>query len=165
MSVGSQTGRVAQVNVNPEGGVPKNAVERAEVTINGVSGDKQRDLRRHGGPQRAVSLFSLELIEALKSEGHPIAPGTTGENLTISGLDWAVINVGDQLRIGEWVELEITGFATPCANIAESFENHSIKRISQKVHPGWSRLYTRVITEGMVQPGDIVIWQGDLTGA
>ncbi|MEY6434187.1 MOSC domain-containing protein [Thioalkalicoccus limnaeus] len=145
--------------------MPKNAVERAKVTINGVSGDKQRDLRHHGGPQRAVSLFSLELIEALKSEGHPIAPGTTGENLTISGLDWAVINVGDQLRVGEWVELEITGFASPCAKIAESFKHHSIKRISQKVHPGWSRLYTRVITEGVVQPGDMVIWQGDLTRA
>jgi hypothetical protein len=33
-------------------------------------------------------LFSLELIRALQHEGHPIAPGTTGENLAASGIEW-----------------------------------------------------------------------------
>jgi len=27
-------------------------------------------------------------IEALQNEGHPIAFGSTGENLTVSGIDW-----------------------------------------------------------------------------
>src|SRR5690606_25009264 len=123
-------------------------------TTEGVRGDKQRDRRFHGGPTRAVSLFSQERIEALQAEGHPIRAGSTGENLTLSGLDWGSIQVGDRLRIGDWVELEVTGYASPCSNIAESFAGEEFKRISQKLHPGWSRLYTRVLSEGEVRPGD-----------
>lgn len=150
--------RVVQVNVNPQGGVPKYAVESALVTVSGVRGDKQRDRRYHGGPERAVSLFSYELIEALKAEGHPIAPGTTGENLTISGLDWETLQVGDCLAIGAELRIQITAFAAPCSNIAGSFADGSFKRMSQKLYPGWSRLYARVLQEGSVRPGDPVTW-------
>jgi MOSC domain-containing protein YiiM len=149
-------GRVVQVNVNPRGGVPKHAIEATEITTKGVAGDKQRDRRFHGGPQRAVSLFSIERIEALRAEGHPIAPGSTGENLTLAGVDWDAIKVGDRLRVGEWVELEITGYASPCSNIEASFADGAFKRMSQKLHPGWSRLYARVLAEGTVRAGDPV---------
>jgi MOSC domain-containing protein YiiM len=149
-------GRVVQVNVNPRGGVAQHAIDSTEVTTVGVAGDKQRDRRFHGGPQRAVSLFSMERIEGLRAEGHPIGPGTTGENLTLAGIDWDQIKVGDRLRVGEWVELEITGYASPCSNIEESFAGGSFKRMSQKLHPGWSRLYAKVLAEGTVRAGDSV---------
>lgn len=149
-------GRVEQVNVNPLGGVPKYPVPVAWITADGVAGDKQRDRRFHGGPERAVSLFARERIEALRAEGHPIAPGSTGENLTVSGLDWSALQPGDLLRVGEWVELAITGYAAPCSNIADSFADGAFKRMSQKLHPGWSRLYARVLAEGEVRPGDLV---------
>jgi MOSC domain-containing protein YiiM len=122
----------------------------------GVAGDKQRDRRFHGGPQRAVCLFAMERIEALRAEGHPIAPGSTGENLTLAGVDWDAITVGDRLRVGEWVELEITGYASPCSNIEGSFADGAFKRMSQKLHPGWSRLYAKVLAEGAVRAGDPV---------
>jgi MOSC domain-containing protein YiiM len=153
------TGQVAQINVNPRGGVPKYAVPSAEVTTQGVAGDKQRDRRFHGGPERAVSLYAAERIAALRAEGHPITAGTTGENLTVAGLDWSQLKVGDRLHVGEWIELEITGFAAPCSNIEESFVDGSFKRISQKLHPGWSRLYARVLCEGVVRVGDRVTHQ------
>jgi MOSC domain-containing protein YiiM len=156
MSSTAPLGRVVQVNVNPRGGVPKHAVPAAEVTTEGVVGDKQRDRRFHGGPTRAVCLFALERIEALRAEGHPISPGSTGENLTVSGIDWDAAKVGDRLRLGDWVELEITGYAAPCSNIAESFADGEFKRMSQKLHPGWSRLYAQVITPGEVRLGDAV---------
>ncbi len=149
-------GRIVQVNVNPQGGVPKHAIAATELTTGGVAGDKQRDRRFHGGPQRAVSLFAMERIEGLRAEGHPIGPGTTGENLTLSGIDWDAIKVGDRLRVGEWVELEITGYASPCSNIEGSFADGAFKRMSQKLHPGWSRLYARVLAEGTVRAGDAV---------
>lgn len=150
-----QTGRLAQINVNPKGGVPKHAVPSAEITSEGVRGDKQRDRRFHGGPERAVSLYALERIAALQAEGHPIAPGTIGENLTIGGLEWATLGVGDQLQIGKLL-VQITGYAAPCNNIAGSFADGLSKRISQKLHPGWSRLYARVLTEATVHEGDQV---------
>ncbi|ABY35734.1 MAG TPA: MOSC domain-containing protein [Chloroflexus aurantiacus] len=149
-------GRIVQINVSPKGGVPKFPVPAAEITIHGVRGDHQRDREHHGGPRRAVSLYSAERIAALQAEGHPIAPGTTGENLTISGLDWAQIGIGDRLLIGSWVELEITDYTTPCNTIAGSFLRGQFTRISQRLHPGWSRLYARVINEGEVRVDDPV---------
>ena len=149
-------GRVERINVNAKGGVPKYAVPRAEITTEGVAGDKQRDLRYHGGPMRAVSLYSLERIEALRSEGHPISPGSTGENLTVSGLEWERLGSGDRLKVGDEVVVEITKPAAPCKNIAESFADGEFTRISAKLRPGWSRLYARVVVEGTVHAGDTV---------
>jgi len=156
MSDRVKTARVVQVNVNPDGGVPKYPVPSAEVTVNGVAGDRQRDRRNHGGPGRAVSLYSHDLIQALQAEGHTITPGSAGENLTIQGLDWPALQVGDRLRIGQRLRIEITGYAAPCENIIDSFEGGKFIRISQKVNPGWSRLYARVLDEGTVRAGDAV---------
>jgi MOSC domain-containing protein YiiM len=152
-----KTGQVVQINVNPQGGVPKQPIASARITAKGVAGDKQRNRRFHGGPQRAVSLYSHERIQALQAEGHPIRPGSTGENLTIGGLDWAALKVGDRLQVGDQLRIEITGYAAPCSNIIASFADGAITRISQKLHPGWSRLYARVLSEGEVQVGDVVV--------
>ncbi len=141
-----------QISVSPEGGVPKRAVPRARVTINGVECDRQRNLEFHGGPDRAVCLFSLERIRQL----HPIEPGSTGENFTVAGLDWETLVPGTKLRVRDEVELEILSYTAPCKTIAESFADRQSKRISQKVHPGWSRLYARVLNEGDARAGDIV---------
>jgi MOSC domain-containing protein YiiM len=149
-------GRVVRVNVNPEGGVPKLPVAEAFVGFFGVGGDLQRDVFFHGGPYRAVSLFALEVIEALRAEGHPIGPGTTGENLTVSGLDWSRLAPGDRLHLGDQVVVQVTDYAAPCATIVESFVHWNVTRIAQQVHPGWSRLYAAVLQEGVVRPGDQV---------
>lgn len=143
------------INVNPRGGVPKLPVPQARLEFGGVAGDKQRDRRYHGGPERAVCLFSWDRIEALRAEGHPIEPGTTGENLTIEGLDWNLITPGVRLEIGE-AELEITSYTTPCTHIRASFDGENFNRIGQKQFPGWSRLYARVLKEGTVRAGDKV---------
>jgi MOSC domain-containing protein YiiM len=154
-------GHVFQINVHPKGGVPKQAIASARVTSNGVAGDKQRNRRFHGGPQRAVSLYSHEHIQALQAEGHPITPGSTGENLTIGGLDWAALGIGDQLQIGGQLRIEITGYAAPCSNISASFAGGQIARLSQKLHPGWSRLYAKVLNEAEVRAGDPVVVVSD----
>jgi MOSC domain-containing protein YiiM len=147
-------GRLEAVNVS-DGGVPKRDVGEAMVTVAGLVGDRQRDLRFHGGPERAVSLYAAEKIERLREEGHPIAAGSAGENLTVSGLDWDEMAPGARLRIGE-AELEIRSYAGPCKNIRGSFADGDSRRIAQKLHPGWSRLYARVLKEGRVRVGDAV---------
>jgi MOSC domain-containing protein YiiM len=148
-------GRVASINVS-RGGVPKVNVGEALITDYGLEGDHQNDLRLHGGPDRAVSLFSLELIDALRAEGHPIAPGTAGENITISGLEWSSLSSGREILIGP-VRLRITGYAAPCENIEESFVDGNFVRISQKLHPGWSRFYCRVLRGGVIRLNDVVL--------
>jgi MOSC domain-containing protein YiiM len=125
------------------------------VTESGVSGDRQADGRYHGGVDRAVTLFSLERIDLLRAEGHPIGIGTTGENLTISRVAWDGLQPGARLRIGA-VELELTKFASPCEKIAGSFAGGDFTRLSEKLHPGWSRLCARVVRGGTVRTGDVV---------
>lgn len=148
-------GRVFQVSVSA-GGVPKRSVPRALVSRHGVEGDQQRDLESHGGPERAVCLFSLEHLLTLQGEGHPIYPGSVGENLTLAGIDMSQLVYGDRLAIGQGdarAELQITTYTNPCTNIADSFADGVFTRISQKVHPGMSRLYARVLREGELRPG------------
>lgn len=146
---------VVSINVSPTGGVPKLPVMFARIHSQGVDGDKQNNLKYHGGPMRAVCLYSLERINALRAEGHPITPGSIGENVTISGLDWDTIVPGVRLTIGE-VELEVTQYTVPCAKIANSFMHADSLRVGQKVNPGWSRVYTKVLREGTIHVGDAV---------
>ena len=145
-------GQVESVN-SSRGGVPKRTVFEAFVSEAGVSGDAHDQPQFHGGPERAVVLFSLEVIRALQAEGHPIGPGATGENLTVSGLDWPLIVPGTRLRVGSAL-LEISKYATPCRTIAGSFLDGTFTRIGHAQHPGWSRLCARVLEPGLVQPGD-----------
>ena len=144
-----------QISIS-DGGVPKLPVAEARITVNGVAGDRQRNLEVHGGVERAVCLFSLEVIAALQAEGHSIKPGASGENLTIAGLEWAGLKPGDRLRIGDTVLLEMLSYTSPCKYNAQWFANGEFSRISQKLHPGWSRLYARVLAEGVVRTGDRV---------
>lgn len=147
--------QLIQINIS-QGGVPKTPIHAAKVTFNGIEGDKQTHLKFHGGPDRAVCLYSLERIMTLQREGHSIWAGATGENFTISGLNWNRITLGTQITVGEEVLLEVTEYATPCQQISQWFNDRKSVRISQKLHPGWSRVYCRVLKEGTAQPGDRV---------
>jgi MOSC domain-containing protein YiiM len=148
------SGIVESINVS-SGGVPKRPVLDAFVTGSGLTGDHQNDPRYHGGPDRAVVLYSLDVIRALQQEGHPIAAGSTGENLTVSGVDWSAFSPGATLQVGA-VRLLITRYATPCSKIAGSFLKRRFRRIDQTEHPGFSRICARVITGGVVRVGDPV---------
>lgn len=148
-------GRVLQVNVSP-GGVPKLPVERAHVGPPGLAGDAHNDDTDHGGPHRAVALFAIEAIRRVAAEGHPIFPGSCGENLTTEGVELALLPVGARLAIGEELVLEVSRPDNPCSTIEGSFSDRRFARISIKTHPTDSRMYARVLAEGEVRPGDAI---------
>lgn len=150
---------IHQINTSG-GGVPKLPVERAVVDESGVIGDVQADRVHHGRPEQALCLFSLEVIERLREEGHPIAPGSAGENLTIAGLDWSQVVPGTRMSIGA-VEIEITHYTTPCVKNAQWFVDGRFNRMHQSKHPGESRVYARVLTGGPIAKGDTVIIEPD----
>jgi MOSC domain-containing protein YiiM len=131
-------------------------VLEAVITTTGVEGDRQRNLKFHGGPDRALCLFSQDLIERLQDEGHSIEAGSSGENLTLAGLDWEKLKPGARLHVGPAVQVEIVSYTTPCDQNARWFRDGDYKRVSQRKNPGWSRLYARVLVEGLVRPGDEV---------
>ena len=149
-------GRIFQINVS-SGGVPKLAVPQADVTVAGVAGDRQRDLKHHGGPLRAVCLYAQERIQALLGEGHPVSPGALGENLTLAGLDWEAVVPGVVLNLGPEVALEVMSFTEPCGTIRGCFSDGDYQRILQDRHPGWSRVYAKVLAEGRVAVGQAAV--------
>jgi len=148
-------GTVISINVS-DGGVPKRRVSDAKVSLLGLVNDDHDDKKHHGGPERAVCVYSLERIRALQAEGHPIDVGTAGENVTVEGIDWELVVPGARFRFGDEVLLEVASFTSPCKTIRDSFTDGRFVRISQKLHPGWSRVYTRVLSEGAIRYGDAV---------
>jgi MOSC domain-containing protein YiiM len=140
------------------GGVPKIPIAGTQVRRLGLEGDAHRlPPPAHGGPLKSVSLYSVEAIERLRADGHQGFPGAQGENLTLEGIDWATLQPGDRLRIGNGGPLiELTQFATPCEKQARWFIGGRIRRISASAYPKDTRWYASVVEEGPVAPGDRV---------
>lgn len=153
--VSGDRGSIASLH-RSNGGVPKLIVHSAYVGAGGMEGDRQRNLKHHGGPERALCLYSFELMEALRMEGHPVGPGTMGENVLLRGLDWDGMVPGVRLRLGP-VEVHLTGYASPCRNIAGSFRDGRFERVSPKTHPGWSRIYARLTRIGELAAGNAIL--------
>jgi MOSC domain-containing protein YiiM len=150
------TAQVHQINTSP-GGVPKTPVDGpVAVTSHGVEGDAHTDTIHHGGPDQALCLYSLDVIEALQEEGHPIGPGFVGENVTISGLDWGSLAAGDRIAIGDELVAELTWPATPCSKNAPWFLERDFRRMDHGLHPGWARWSARVLEPGSMRVGDSV---------
>jgi MOSC domain-containing protein YiiM len=161
LGAGTPAGRgtVAQINTSG-GGVPKRPVPSGEVTIgwDGVAGDVQADRKHHGRPFQAVSLWSVEVIAGLAEDGHPIAPGCAGENLTLAGVDWASLRPGTRVRAGTAV-LEISYPAVPCHKQTGWFSDGDFNRISHERNPALVRWYAWVREPGEVHIGDVVTVQ------
>jgi MOSC domain-containing protein YiiM len=147
-------GTLVSLNISA-GGVPKLPVLSAQLGVYGFDGDGHDDVESHGGPERAVCIYATELIEALRREGHPIFPGSAGENLTVTGLDWAEMVPGVHVAVGAAL-VQLTGYTSPCKTIRGSFINERFSRIFQKTNPGWSRVYGKVLVGGLVSLGDPV---------
>ena len=154
-STAAGVGRIVSLQ-RSGGGVPKLPVPSAEITERGLEGDVQANLKHHGGPDRALCLFSAEIIAALRAQGHPIVPGAVGENVTIAGLDWTLLVPGARLRLGDEALIEVTSYTKPCFKIRSCFADEDVSRLDQRANPGSSRLYARVLAPGRVAAGDAV---------
>jgi MOSC domain-containing protein YiiM len=148
-------GVVVQINASG-GGVPKLPVPSARITTKGLIGDRQGNRKHHGRPWQAVCLWSADVIDALAAHGHPISYGAAGENLTVRGIDWVTMRPGVRLQVGSAL-LETTPYAIPCVKNARWFADGQFRRMAHEVNPGTSRIYARVIVEGVVAAGDAVI--------
>lgn len=147
-------GQVAQLNMSG-GGVPKLPVDSFTIKERGPVGDKQRTRLHHGRPWQAVCLWSAEVIDAFAAEGHPIAYGSAGENITTIGIPWGQVQAGVRLRVGEAL-LEATLWTLPCAKNAQWFIARDFTLMHHDRGPV-SRMYASVLEPGLVRLGDDVI--------
>src|SRR4051812_46891684 len=108
-------GTLTPLNVSP-GGMPKTPILLARVPRGGVEGDRQKNKKYHGGPDRAVCLYSEELYAWLQSQDVNVKPGDVGENFTTRDFNLMSLSVGDRLKVGECL-IEITNVRIPCRNL------------------------------------------------
>lgn len=144
-------GRVDALHVS-DGGVPKSARDHLEVGWSGARGDRQNSRKHHGAPFQALCLWSGEVIDALADDGHPIAPGRAGENVTIRGLHWDDVRPGVRLRLGS-VLCEVAAYAVPCRHLTQWFSDGRFDRIARDKGPV-SRMYATVLEPGEITVGD-----------
>jgi MOSC domain-containing protein YiiM len=122
-----------------------------EITLLGLAGDVIANQKHHGGPDQALYLYGQADYDWwAQSLGDQIKPGLFGENLTISGLESATFNIGDQLMIGE-VVLQVTAPRIPCAKFAARMgDPQFVKKFKAAERPG---LYCRVLQSGQITAG------------
>ncbi|MEC7254304.1 MAG: MOSC domain-containing protein [Candidatus Thermoplasmatota archaeon] len=147
-------GSVVGLFATTVGGVPKPSVESIEVRRLGIKDEVIRDKKHHGGAEKAVCLLSQDVLQQLQNDGHPIAGGSTGENILID-VPFESLRPGVQLKFHE-VELEITMAASPCKTIGESFIDQNFNELSDKKYPGRTRWYARVLVEGFIHEDETV---------
>jgi MOSC domain-containing protein YiiM len=158
----AQQGIVVQVSTSP-GGMPNRPILEGDLTVEGFVGDGWNNRKYHGGPQQAVLLISLEVLEELTRLGFPVFPGAMGENVTTEGVSFASLRIGQQLKVGE-AHIQITKVRQPCNKldvygdgIQKMVYNADVKR-GNVSNPrwGWSGFYARVLQPGKVRAQDII---------
>jgi MOSC domain-containing protein YiiM len=120
-----------------------------------LDGDRQADLRVHGGPEKAVYAYPSEHYGPWQAElpGAALGWGAFGENLTTAGLCEDEVHIGDRFRAGTAL-LEVTQPRTPCFKLAMRFSRDDI--LERFLASGRSGFYFRVVEEGEVGAGDAI---------
>lgn len=116
-------------------------------TLN-LAGDRQADLRVHGGPDKAVYAYPSEHLERWQAElGLPMPGGFFGENLTTAGASESDVCIGDIWAWGE-ARLQISQPRSPCFKLALRAGRPDLpKRLTQNGRTGW---YLRVLRPARV---------------
>jgi MOSC domain-containing protein YiiM len=151
-------GNVAQLNTSG-GGVPKLPVDHLDVGFGGVNGDVQATRHHHGRPWQALCLWSAEVIDGFARVGHPIGYGSAGENITVTGVDWARMRPGVAVEVGT-VRCDVVAFALPCAQNAQWFRGGDFNLMHHRNGPV-ARVYALVTTPGTIAAGDNVVVMPD----
>ena len=143
-------GRLLQVNVSA-GGVPKLPVEAAAHRRLGVEGDRQASDTVHGGPHRAVSILGSRRSGALPPRGIRSRPARRARTSPTEGFDVSTLPAGTRLAIGDDVVLELSRPPTRAARSGTRSRDLRFGRLAVAAHPADSRMYARVLREGIVR--------------
>ncbi|HEV2519999.1 MAG TPA: MOSC domain-containing protein [Thermoplasmata archaeon] len=133
-----------------------------EVRRTNLEGDRQADLRVHGGEYKAVYVYPSEHYPFWRKQfpDRPLPWGSFGENFTTEGLLESEIRVGDELLIGS-AGFAVTQPRSPCYKLGLKFGTEMMVRWFYEANrPGF---YLRVRKEGRVSVGDSIHW-GEAVG-
>lgn len=139
-------GKILAICISKQRGVQKKPINEAKVIADwGIEHDA------HGGDwHRQVSLLSADKIEDFRKNGVRVGYGAFGENLVVSGLDFAKLSVGTLLRAGE-VLLEMTQIGKECHAHCAVYH-----QVGDCIMPR-EGVFAKVLTGGVLHPGDELV--------
>ncbi|MBN9547287.1 MAG: MOSC domain-containing protein [Alphaproteobacteria bacterium] len=125
------------------------------LSFTGFQGDRQADLKHHGGPEKAVHHYPFEHYSKWREIIGDIAllklPGAFGENMSMQNFDEDHVAIGDVFSLGTAV-LEVSQSRQPCWKLNARFDVRDFAwRVQVTGRCGW---YYRVLREGLVASGD-----------
>ncbi len=127
---------------------------RVHVGNLNVDGDRQADLRVHGGPDKAVYAYDLSGYAHWRRElARELPLGQFGENLTVQGLPETEVRIGDVYRIGGAL-LQVSQPRSPCYKLAMKMGLPTFP--GAFLAAGRTGFYFRVLEEGEVGAGDAI---------
>lgn len=138
-------GKIVSINISKDKHSKKQGIKYADVIKNfGLEGDAHA-----GDTFRQVSLLSVDSISKIKDKLPDIKFGDFAENITTSGIDLSKLGVGERLKIGAGVVLEITQIGKHCqGNKCEIYQ-----KVGDCVMPK-EGIFTKVICGGKIRLGD-----------
>ncbi len=139
-------GRIKAISVSEKKGTQKSNVPKAMLKSSyGIIGDAHA-----GSWHRQVSLLAVESINKMLAMGAKVHPGDFAENITTHGIDLLRLSIGDRLRLGKCIELEITQFGKKCHKRCEIF-----RQIGDCIMPR-EGIFAKVTKSGIVYVGDTI---------
>lgn len=138
---------IEAVCISAKKGIVKKTAAQAEFQVGfGIVGDA------HGGDwHRQVSLLAGESIDKVKEKLPQLKDGAFAENVVTRGIDLSAVRIGDRLRLGHEVVLEITQIGKHCHN-----DGCAIKKATGDCIMPKEGLFARVIASGTAKAGDAV---------
>ncbi len=129
--------------------IRKQQVQEVLLTRDGFQGDGVADVKHHGGPDRAVCIYSHEHYAYWNDYFDIELPPTAfGENLTVTNMLERDIFIGDIFQIGEAV-VQVTQGRVPCNTIDRRLEMKPL--LKAMVKSGYTGYLCRVLEEGIVR--------------
>jgi MOSC domain-containing protein YiiM len=118
-----------------------------------LEGDKQADLKVHGGVDKAVYAYAGEHYDYWRQElpDMSLPWGMFGENFTTEGMFEESVNIGDQFKVGT-ANLIATQPRMPCYKLGVKFG--SMDMIKRFLASGLTGVYFKVMKEGKLEQGD-----------
>jgi len=120
-----------------------------------LAGDRQSDLRVHGGRNKALYAYPFEHYDYWRDQlpEADLSWGNFGENLTTEGLHEQDTLIGDVYRVGA-ATVKVTQPRMPCYKLGIRFgRDDMLKRF---LASGRSGIYFSVVQEGLVDRGDVI---------
>ena len=142
-------GRIVSINCSPTKGVAKSPVlEAVLIEEFGLEGDAHA-----GDAIKQVSLLALESIKKQEScpkvkTGIELKPGDFAENITTEGLSLIELKVGDKLKVGTEVVLEISKIGKDCHRYCAIYY-----KLGDCIMPR-EGIFAKVLKGGIVRRGD-----------